>query len=120
MQAIKRESHIIDATEKSLGRLAAEIAVLLRGKRKPDFELYRDMGDYVTVKNMDKIKYTGKKFTDKIYYRHTGYMGGLKEATMKEIYIKKGPGEILRMAVMGMLPKNKLRPHQIKRLKFEK
>ncbi len=116
---MKREKHIIDADGKVLGRLAAEIAVLLRGKQKPDFVPYKDEGDFVVVKNVDKLKFTGKKFDQKIYYRHTGYLGGLKEATMKEVYNKKGPSEILKMAVWGMLTKNKLRSRQIKRLRFE-
>lgn len=119
MEKIKREKHIIDADGKVLGRLAVEIAVLLRGKNKVDFAPYKDEGDFVIVKNLEKLKFTGKKFDNKIYYRHTGYMGGLKQATMKEIYIKKGPSEILKMAVWGMLTKNKLRAKQIKRLRFE-
>lgn len=114
-----REKHIIDADGKVLGRLATEIAVLLRGKQKPDFVPYKDEGDFVIIKNVDKLKFTGKKFEQKIYYRHTGYLGGLKEATMKEVYNKKGASEILKMAVWGMLTKNKLRSRQIKRLRFE-
>lgn len=117
---IQRENHIIDATGKVLGALAAEVAVLLRGKNKPGYAPYRDMGDFVVLKNIDKIKVTGKKFTDKIYYRHTLYLGGLKAQTMKELAAKKGHSEVLRMAVMGMLAKNKLRAQQIKRLTFEK
>lgn len=114
-----REKHIIDAEGKVLGRLATEIAVLLRGKQKTDFVPYKDEGDFVIIKNVDKLKFTGKKFEQKIYYRHTGYLGGLKEATMKEVYNKKGASEILKMAVWGMLTKNKLRSRQIKRLRFE-
>ena len=120
MEAIKRETHIIDATDKVLGRLATEVAVLLRGKNKVGFVPYKDMGDYVMVKNVEGLKYTGKKFEDKIYYRHTLWLGGLKQATMKEVYLKKGPQEIFRKAVMGMLTKNKLRAKQIKRLRFTK
>mgnify|MGYP001564627079 FL=1 len=119
MEDIKRENHIIDATDKVLGRLAAEVAVLLRGKNKSGFAPYKDMGDFVTIKNIDKLIFTGKKFENKIYYRHTLYLGGLKKTTMKEMYNKKGPSEIFRKAVMGMLTKNKLRAKQIKRLKFE-
>jgi large subunit ribosomal protein L13 len=119
MEVIKRENHIIDATDQVLGRLATKVVVLLRGKNKPGFVLYKDMGDFVTVKNVDKMKFTGKKFENKIYYHHTLYLGGLKKATMKEIANKKGYSEILRKAVMGMLAKNKLRAKQIKRLKFE-
>lgn len=120
MEVIKRENHLIDAEGKVLGKLATQVAVLLRGKNKVGFEAYKDMGDYVVIKNVDKMKFTGKKFTDKIYYHHTLYMGGLKKQTMKEISEKKGYSEILRKAVMGMLTKNKLRARQIKRLKFEK
>ncbi|MBI3631421.1 MAG: 50S ribosomal protein L13 [Candidatus Staskawiczbacteria bacterium] len=119
MEFIKRENHIIDAEGKVLGRLSAQIAVLLRGKHKTDFAPYKDIGDFVTIKNVEKIKFTGKKFRDKIYYRHTGYLGGLKKATLENVY-EKSPSEVLRRAVFGMLTKNKLRAIQIKRLKFEK
>src|SRR3989344_7477152 len=117
MEVIKRENHIIDATDKVLGRLATQVAVLLRGKNKPGFANNKDIGDFVIIQNVDKMRFTGKKFEDKIYYRHTSYLGGLKKETMKEVYNKKGSGEILRKAVMGMLPKNKLRAIYIKRLK---
>ena len=120
MEPIKRENHIIDATDRVLGRLATEIAVLLRGKNKPGFAPYKDIGDFVTIKNIDKLKFTGKKFDNKIYYHHSLYLGGLKRTTMKELKAKKGTSEILRKAVMGMLTKNKLRAKQIKRLKFDK
>jgi len=120
MGPVQRKNHIIDATDKVLGRLAANVAVLLRGKNKSGFAPYKDMGDLVTIENIDKMKFTGKKFKKKIYYHHTLYPGGLKSATMKEIYEKKGSSEILRKAVMGMLPKNKLRAKMIKRLKFIK
>lgn len=120
METIKRDNHLIDADGKVLGKLATQVAVLLRGKNKVGFEPYKDMGDFVVVKNVDKMKFTGKKFEDKIYRHHTLYMGGLKEQTMRELSEKKGFSEILRKAVMGMLTKNKLRARQIKRLKFEK
>ena len=120
METIKRENHIIDAKDKILGRLATEVAVLLRGKNKVGFAPYKDIGDFVTVKNVGQMKFTGKKFQNKIYYHHTLYLGGLKEATMKELSEKKGHSEILRKAVMGMLTKNKFRARQIKRLKFER
>jgi len=115
---MKRETHIIDAKNKPLGRLAAEIATLLRGKHKPTFVPYKDSGDFVVVKNVEKIKITGKKLNDKNYYRHTGYLGGLKKTPLKEIF-ERDPDEVLRRAVFGMLPKNKLRNDQIKRLKTE-
>ena len=119
-ETIKRENHLIDADGKVLGRLAVEIANLLRGKNKPNYVPYIDGGDFVTIKNVNKLKITGKKFTDKKYYRFTGYLGNLKSATMREVSNKKGYSELLRMAVMGMLCKNKLRARQIKRLRFEK
>src|SRR3989338_5727769 len=116
MEVIKRDNHIVDATDRPLGRLATEVAVLLRGKNKVGFAPYKDIGDFVNIKNVEKIKFTGKKFKDKIYYHHSLYMGGLKKATMKEVVAKKGHSEILRKAVMGMLTKNKLRAKQIKRV----
>lgn len=115
----KRENHIIDAEGKVLGKLAAEAAVLLKGKNKPAYLPNKDTGDFVTVKNVDKMIFTGKKFENKIYYRHSLYLGGLKKETMKELRQKKGSSEILKKAVMGMLPKNKLRAKRIKRLRFE-
>jgi len=120
METIDRKNHIIDATDKVLGKLATEVAVLLRGKNKSGFANYRDMGDFVTIKNVDKMRVTGKKFTNKIYYHHSLYLGGLKAQTMSELAAKKGHSEVLRKAVLGMLAKNKLRAQQIKRLKFEK
>ncbi len=113
---MERETHIIDAAGRILGRLASQIAILLRGKHRPGFVPYKDMGDFVLIKNVDKIKLSGKKMGQKIYYRHSGYLGGLKEIPIKKIFDKK-PDEILKKAVFGMLPKNKLRAKQIKRLK---
>lgn len=115
---MKREKYTIDAEGKVLGRLAVEIATLLQGKNKPDFEPHSDMGGIVLVKNADKIKVTGKKAKQKIYYHHSGYPGGLKETPYRKMMEEK-PNEILRHAVYGMLPKNKLRDKRIKRLKFE-
>ena len=114
---MQRETHTIDAASKVLGRLATEIAVLLRGKHKPDFQPNQDKGDFVKVKNIDKIRLTGKKMEKKKYYHHSGYIGGLKETPLKKVFAKS-PAEVLRRAVWGMLPKNKLRAEQIKRLKF--
>lgn len=114
---MERHTHTIDATGKVLGRLAVEIALLLHGKNKPDFIPYKDVGDFVTVKNIGKIIISGKKMEQKKYHRYSGYPGGLKETSLKVIF-KKKPSEVLRMAVSGMLPKNKLRAKQIKRLKF--
>ena len=117
---IQRKTVTIDAENKSLGRVAVEVAISLRGKNKANFVPYKDMGDTVIVKNIDKMKYTGNKLENKNYFRFTGYLGNLKKVTLKEFLIKKGPKEVLRTAVMGMLTKNTLRPKQIKRLKFEK
>ena len=110
----------VDADNKSLGRLAVEVAVLLRGKNKSDYVPYKDVGDTVIVKNIDKMKFTGNKLENKNYFHFTGYLGNLKKATLKEFLIKRGPKEVLRKAVMGMLTKNTLRDRQIKRLRFEK
>jgi large subunit ribosomal protein L13 len=115
---MKRKTHIIDARQKSLGRLATKVAILLRGKQKADFVPNRDMGDFVVIKNIKEVKITGKKLEQKKYHRHSGYLGGLKETPMKKVF-KENPGEVLKKAVYGMLPKNKLRAEQIKRLKFE-
>jgi large subunit ribosomal protein L13 len=120
MENIERKVISIDAENKSLGRLAVEVAVALRGKNKPSFVPYKDVGDTVLVKNIDKMKFTGNKLENKNYFHFTGYLGNLKKATLKEFLIKRGPSEVLRKAVMGMLTKNKLRAQQIKRLRFEK
>jgi len=120
VEKIERKIITVDATDKSLGRLAVEVAVALRGKNKPDFVPYKDVGDTVSVKNIDKMKFTGNKVENKNYFHFTGYLGNMKKATLKEFLIKKGPKEVLRKAVMGMLCKNTLRDRQIKRLKFEK
>ncbi len=119
VETIQRKTITIDAENKALGRLAAQVAGFLRGKNKPDFVPYKDMGDIVIVKNVGKMKFTGNKLENKSYFRYTGYLGNLKEKTLKEFLVKKGPREVLRKAIMGMLPKNKLRDRQIKRLKFE-
>lgn len=113
-----RKTHIIDATNKVLGRLATQIAILLRGKHKPDFVPNKDMGDFIVVKNIEKIKITGKKMEQKKYFHHSGYLGGLKEISLKKLF-EKEPREVFKKAVFGMLPKNKLRAVQIKRLKIE-
>ncbi|MEK7519313.1 MAG: 50S ribosomal protein L13 [Patescibacteria group bacterium] len=115
---MKNQTHIIDATGKPLGRLATQIVIILRGKNKTDFLPHKDMGDFVVVKNIRKVKLTGKKLEKKKYYHHSGYMGGLKEIPMEKVF-KNNPGEVLREAVFGMLPKNKLRAKQIKKLKIE-
>jgi len=115
---MKRETHIINASDKILGRLATKIAILLQGKNKPDFLPYKDMGDIVIVKNVDKIRFSGKKLKQGKYFYHTDYPGGLKEVAIKNVF-EKNPGKLLKKAVLGMLPKNKLRTKRIKRLKFK-
>jgi len=116
---MQRNTHTIDATGKSLGRLATEVVILLRGKHKPDFERHIDGGDAVLVFNMDHIKLTGNKIDQKRYYRYSGYPGGLKEVKLKDIMVKD-PGKALHEAVYGMLPKNSLRASMIKRLKTQR
>lgn len=101
-----------------MGRLATKVALLLRGKEKPEFEHHIDAGDAVLVKNFKKVRITGRKMKQKMYYRHSAYLGGLKSRTLKEAFVV-APKEILRKAVWGMLPKNKLRNAQIKRLHVE-
>ncbi len=118
-EQIQRKIITVDAENKSLGRLAVEVAVLLRGKNKPNYVPYKDVGDTVVVKNVDKMKFTGNKLENKNYFHYTGYLGNLKKKTLKEFLIKRGPKEVLRNAIMGMLQKNKLRARQIKRLRFE-
>lgn len=116
---MERETHTIDATDKTLGRLATKIAFLLQGKHKPDYVPNLDKGDFVVVKNVDKIRLTGKKLKDKMYYRHSGYLGSLKKTPLGKI-LEQDPAKILTMAVMGMLPKNKLRKQRIKRLRIDR
>ncbi|MDI6603049.1 MAG: 50S ribosomal protein L13 [Patescibacteria group bacterium] len=115
---MQRNTHIIDATGKVLGRLASEIVILLRGKHKPDFLPNKDMGDFVIVKNIENLKITGKKMEEKKYFRHSGFLGGAKFIPLKKLF-KEKPAEVLRKAVYGMLPKNKLRARMIKRLKIQ-
>ena len=107
---------LIDAKDKTLGRIAVVIAKLLMGKHKPDYTPYADSGDYVVVINADKIRVSGEKEIEKIYYHASGYPGGLKETRFRDM-IKKHPDFPIRSAVKGMLPKNKLRYRMLKRLK---
>lgn len=113
----ERKWYLIDATGQTLGRLSTQIATLLRGKNKVAFAPHVDNGDYVVVINSEKIEVTGNKLQDKIYYQHSGYMGGLKETSLERLLDKK-PTEVLQKAVLGMLPKNKLRKEMILRLKL--
>ena len=105
--AIERKWYVVDATGLTLGRLASEVAKVLRGKNKPIFTPHADTGDYVIVVNAEKIVVTGKKTSDKIYYRHSDYVGGMKEATLKEMLDKKHE-KVVELAVKGMLPKGPL------------
>lgn len=104
---IDRKWYVVDATNMTLGRLASEVAKVLRGKNKPIFTPFLDTGDYVIVINAEKIKVTGKKMDQKIYYKHSDYVGGMKETTLKEQLAKK-PESVIEMAVKGMLPKGPL------------
>ena len=114
---VERKWHLIDAAEApTLGRLSAKIATLLSGKNKATFTPHTDGGDFVVVINAEKVKVTGNKEEDKMYYRHSGFPGGLKEASLKELR-EKNPAMIIEKAVYGMLPTNKLRDDRMKRLK---
>ncbi|MDE5967331.1 MAG: 50S ribosomal protein L13 [Lachnospiraceae bacterium] len=112
---INREWYVVDATGHTLGRLASEVASVLRGKNKPTYTPHIDTGDYVVIVNADKIKVTGKKLDQKIYYRHSDYVGGMKETTLREKMAKK-PEEVIYLAVKGMLPKGPLGRSMIKKL----
>jgi len=114
---IKNNWFIIDGNNAVVGRLAAIIAKIIRGKNKATFTPHMDHGDYVVVKNIEKIKFTGKKFTNKKYYRHTGHPGGIKETTPEKLHFKK-PGEALKLAVKRMLPGGPLAKKQLTKLKM--
>jgi len=114
---IDRKWFVVDANDKILGRLASQLAHRLRGKHKPEFAPHMDNGDFIVVVNAEKIKVTGAKLLDKKYYRHSGYIGGLKTRTLAEV-LKKHPEEAIFKAVKGMLPKNSLGRAMIKKLKI--
>ena len=113
---VKRDWFIVDAAGQNLGRLATEIAVRLRGKHKPEYTPNADTGDYVVVINAEKVNVTGNKFEDKKYYRHTGYIGGIKETSFKDM-LATHPDRVIEKAVKGMLPKNPLGRTMFKKLK---
>lgn len=113
---ITREWVIVDAQDKILGRLASVIAQRLRGKHKPEFAPHMDAGDFVVVVNAEKVKVTGRKLDQKMYYRHSGWIGGLKETVLRDMMAKK-PDQVLIKAVKGMLPKNRLGRQMLKKLK---
>ena len=116
-QEISKKWYLVDAKDRVLGRLATQIAMRLRGKHKPVFTPHADTGDFIVVINANKVTLTGGKWDKKVYYRHTGYIGGLKEISAKKLLEKK-PEDILRFAVRGMLPKNSLGRRQLKKLKI--
>ena len=112
---VERKWYVVDAEGKNLGRMASQIAAILRGKNKPIFTPHMDCGDYVIVVNAEKIKVTGKKLDQKIYYNHSDYVGGMKETTLAEMMAKK-PEKVIELAVKGMLPKGPLGRSMIKKL----
>lgn len=116
---IERKWHVFDASDVNFGRMSTQIATLLRGKHKTTWVPHIDAGDNVIVINTDKVKYSGKKGTGKVYYHHSGYMGGMKEITLQDQVIKDSR-EVIVSAVFGMLPKNKLRNEMMKRMHIYK
>jgi len=116
-EEIKRKWYLIDAEGKILGRVATKIAEILMGKNKPTYTPNVDTGDFVVVINAEKVKVTGKKLLDKVYYKHSGYLGGLKKETLFSLLNRK-PEFVIKHAVKGMLPKNKLARRMIKKLKI--
>ena len=113
---VVHEWHLVDASGRTLGRLATEIASRLRGKHKPEFTPHVDTGDYIVVINASKIRVTGKKLKDKIYHHHTGYIGNLKSISLEKL-LEKAPEQVITKAVKGMLPKNKLGAVMLKKLR---
>ncbi len=114
---IKRDWWLVDATDQTLGRLSAKLAMILQGKNKPVYTPHIDTGDFVVVVNVDKMRITGRKLDQKIYYRHTGYAGGQKATLMRDM-MENHPERVLTHAVKGMLPKNRLSSAQLKKLKI--
>lgn len=113
---VHQDWYVVDATDKTLGRLAAEIAHRLRGKHKPEYTPHVDTGDYIVVVNCEKVRVTGAKATDKMYYHHTGYPGGIRSASFEKL-IDKAPERVLQRAVRGMLPRNPLGRAMFRKLK---
>jgi large subunit ribosomal protein L13 len=116
VEASDRKWYLVDASSQVLGRLASRIASILMGKEKPTYTDFLDTGDFVVVVNVDKVRLTGKKWDDKFYYSHSGYPGGIKQISAKQL-LEKHPERVIRFAVKGMLPKNKLGRRMLKRLK---
>jgi large subunit ribosomal protein L13 len=113
---VKRDWYVLDATDKTLGRLATEVARRLRGKHKPEFTPHVDTGDYIVIVNAEKVRVTGAKATDKMYYRHSGYPGGITEMSFTKL-LKSQPHKIIEIAVRGMLPKGPMGRTMFKKLK---
>ncbi|GAB4263301.1 MAG: 50S ribosomal protein L13 [Deferrisomatales bacterium] len=116
-QTAEREWFVVDANGQTLGRLASRIAMILRGKTKPTYTPHVDTGDFVIVLNAEKVRLTGRKLDQKMYWRHSGYPGGIKGNTARQMLARK-PEEVLRLAVRGMLPKNTLGRHMLKKLRI--
>ncbi len=115
-ESVRRDWYVVDAEDKTLGRLASEIALRLRGKHKAEYTPHVDTGDYIVVVNAEKVRVTGNKTTDKIYHRHTGYIGSLKSISFDKLQAEK-PEQIIELAVKGMLPKNPLGRAMFRKLK---
>jgi large subunit ribosomal protein L13 len=115
-ETVKRDWYVVDATDKTLGRLASEIAKRLRGKHKPEYTPHVDTGDYIVVVNAEKVRVTGRKAENKTYYRHTGFPGGIKSITFNKLIAHK-PEQVLELAVKGMLPRNPLGRAMYRKLK---
>jgi large subunit ribosomal protein L13 len=115
-ETVRRDWYVVDATDKTLGRLATELARRLRGKHKPEYTPHVDTGDYIVVVNAKNVKVTGRKLSDKMYYRHTGYIGNLKSANLEEM-LESSPERVIEQAVKGMLPRNPLGRKMLAKLK---
>ncbi len=116
-ETVRRDWFVVDATDKTLGRLATELARRLRGKHKPEYTPHVDTGDYIVVVNARNVKVTGRKMSDKMYYRHTGYIGNLKSANLEEM-LEASPERVIEQAVKGMLPRNPLGRKMLGKLKI--
>ena len=115
-ETVRRDWYVVDASDKTLGRLATELARRLRGKHKPEYTPHVDTGDYIVVVNAKNVKVTGRKLSDKMYYRHTGYIGNLKSANLEEM-LESSPERVIQLAVKGMLPRNPLGRQMLSKLK---
>ena len=115
-ETVRRDWYVVDATDKTLGRLATELARRLRGKHKPEYTPHVDTGDYIVVVNARNVRVTGRKLSDKMYYRHTGYIGNLKSANLEQM-LESSPEQVIQLAVKGMLPRNPLGRKMLSKLK---